>query len=165
MARKRKHRILASITAFLGCDDYLDPFQRMKSFKSSSDITQLVDGYIREWKGDHESEATANKAFKFTDNRGHCALKEQWCGGSKILRESLRRSFDESILLWHLATEFCYFDRVDDTGSDAIWHNRVMSNYMVYLLFVNPEMLITGARPSLFRDEYERLKVIPLDDG
>ncbi|KAF8665235.1 hypothetical protein HU200_054131 [Digitaria exilis] len=36
---------------------------------------------------------------------------------------------------------------------------------MAYLLFVNPEMLITGARPSLFRDEYERLKTMPLDDG
>jgi len=33
---------------------------------------------------------------------------------------------------------------------------------MAYLLFVNPEMLMTGARPSLFRDAYEDLKRILL---
>ncbi|CAD6256668.1 unnamed protein product [Miscanthus lutarioriparius] len=45
-----------------------------------------------------------------------------------------------------------------------------MSNYMVYLLFVNPEMLMTGARRFLFREAYrqlkETLKLMPqLDDG
>lgn len=33
-----------------------------------------------------------------------------------------------------------------------------MSNYMAYLLFVNPEMLMTGARRSLFREAYRQLK-------
>jgi hypothetical protein len=33
-----------------------------------------------------------------------------------------------------------------------------MSNYMVYLLFVNPEMLMTGARRFLFREAYRQLK-------
>ncbi|OEL22843.1 hypothetical protein BAE44_0016138 [Dichanthelium oligosanthes] len=36
-----------------------------------------------------------------------------------------------------------------DTGGDATRHSRVNSNYMVYLLFVRPEMLMPGTRRML----------------
>jgi len=65
--------------------------------------------------------------------------------------------FDDSVLLWHLATEFCYFDHVD-TGHDATRHSRMVSNYMAYLLVVEPEMLITGARRRLFGAAYAELR-------
>ncbi|KAF8694601.1 hypothetical protein HU200_038130 [Digitaria exilis] len=70
---------------------------------------------------------------------------------------SLRRPFDESIIIWHLATEFCYFDHVD-TGGDAPQHSRVISNYMAYLLFVRPWMLMPGTRRGLFRAVYLELR-------
>ncbi|OEL36444.1 hypothetical protein BAE44_0002537 [Dichanthelium oligosanthes] len=71
--------------------------------------------------------------------------------------QSLSMPFDESVLVWHLATEFCYFDHVD-TGGDATRHSRVISNYMVYLLFVRPEMLMPGTRRMLFRALYIELR-------
>ncbi|CAO2149310.1 unnamed protein product [Urochloa humidicola] len=77
--------------------------------------------------------------------------------------------FDKSVLLWHLATEFCFYDRdtsTHPTHTTVVHRCRVTSNYMAYLLFINPEMLMTGARPRLFRDEYKRLiEGMPLDDG
>ncbi|CAN6372498.1 unnamed protein product [Urochloa humidicola] len=186
LASKKKHWILTSIAAFLGCEDCLDPFWCMKPCKSSKDITRAVCDYIGIWDEEHRSEAAAKRAFN--DNRGHWILEKVRCDVEGILQDSLRLPFDQSVLLWHLTTEFCYFDRVDDTGGDEIGdetdsdddhsssgglnsvcdmkkYSRVMSNYMAYLLFVNPEMLMTGARPSLFRDEYERLKGMPLDDA
>ncbi|KAF8665244.1 hypothetical protein HU200_054140 [Digitaria exilis] len=75
----------------------------------------------------------------------------------EAIRSSLRMPFDESVLLWHLATEFCYFEHVG-TGSDATRHSRVISNYMAYLLLVNPEMLMPGARRSLFTAAYSELE-------
>jgi hypothetical protein len=47
---------------------------------------------------------------------------------------------------------------------EAARRSKEISNYMVYLLFVNPEMLVTGARRSLFRAMYKQLKDIPLYD-
>ncbi|KAF8665236.1 hypothetical protein HU200_054132 [Digitaria exilis] len=96
LASKRKHRIVTSITAFLRCEDYLDPLWCMRPCKKTSwVITEHVERYIEEWKGDHESEATTNRAFKFTDSRGHWTLRKQGCDGSKILRKMLLRPFDE----------------------------------------------------------------------
>nr|CAB3491812.1 unnamed protein product [Digitaria exilis] len=273
LASKRKHKTLTSITAFLGCEDYLDPLWCMKPFNWAMFITWLVTRFVETWKPDHGSEG----GRAFNDNRGHWTLKRHGCGGSNILRESLRRPFDESVLVWHLATEFCCFDRMDnipDNDDDALYHlatcyfahldalwsknknkntgsnddagddntgddntggnddgednntggndagsnntgddntggndagnnntgddntggnnadvdntggnstgdddsidndalanvriSCVISNYMAYLLFVNPEMLMTGARPSLFRNAYKRLNGMLLDDG
>ncbi|CAN6372490.1 unnamed protein product [Urochloa humidicola] len=161
LARDRKHWILMMIMGFLGCKEYLDQLWCMKPYKSSEGITKLVQAYIRVWKD--RSRAANSRAFN--DNRGHWILKSEGFGGSKILRGSLRRLFDESVLLWHLATEFCYLECRDDTVGNAIHHSRVISNYMAYLLFTNPEMLMTGARPRLFISAYEDLKdIVPLED-
>ena len=73
LASKRKHRILTSITAFLGCEDYLDPLWSMKPFTWTLFITWLVSRFIEIWKRDHGTEAATNNraaAFKFNDNRG-----------------------------------------------------------------------------------------------
>ncbi|CAO2149307.1 unnamed protein product [Urochloa humidicola] len=161
LARDRKHWIRMMIMGFLGCKEYLDQLWCMKPYKRSRDITRLVQEYIRVWKD--RSRAADSRAFN--DNRGHWILKSEGFGGSKILRGSLRRPFDESVLLWHLATEFCYLERREDTVGDAIHHSRVISNYMAYLLFTNPEMLMTGARPRLFTAAYEELKgIVPLEN-
>jgi hypothetical protein len=40
-----------------------------------------------------------------------------------------------------------------------------MSNYMVHLLFVNPGMLMTGARRSLFKATDTELKDLSRDAG
>lgn len=45
---------------------------------------------------------------------------------------------------------------------EATYRSKEISNYMVYMLFVNPEMLMTGARHSLFRAMYKEIKHIPL---
>ncbi|CAL4992448.1 unnamed protein product [Urochloa decumbens] len=74
---------------------------------------------------------------------------------------SLGRPFDESVLLWHLATDFCFHSMAMDSppaAQEAARRSREMSNYMVYLLFVNPEMLMPGARRSLFRAAYNELE-------
>jgi len=44
----------------------------------------------------------------------------------------------------------------------AARHSKEISNYLMYLMFVDPEMLMTGARHNLFRAMYNKLKRIPL---
>jgi hypothetical protein len=76
---------------------------------------------------------------------------------------SLWRPFDESVVIWHLATDFCVFNHVDD-GSKENRRCREISNYMVYLLLVNPEMLMPGARRQIFWVAYDQVRKIFKDD-
>jgi hypothetical protein len=75
--------------------------------------------------------------------------------------------FDEYVLLWHLATDLCIHQTANDASTsaseDAISSRRsseIISNYMIYLLFICPEMLIPGARQDLLIracDDIERI--------
>ena len=109
---------------------------------------------------------------KFNESRGQHTLEQEECG-TPILESSVQRPFDESVLLWHIATDFC-FHLTEGTSSPtneiARRISTEISNYMAYLLFVNPEMLMAGARRSLFRDAYKELKklveeTVPPSDG
>jgi hypothetical protein len=156
LARNKRHSLFRRLVTLLGCKDNIDQLWCMKPSKSSPNITKLVHDYLTEgWK--HQiNDLTTYRAFN--DNRGHWTLKQEGCGGS--LEWSLRRPFDESVLMWHwhLATDFCFHRRDTDASHEIARQCREISNYMVYLLFVNPEMLMTGARRSSFRAAYREIK-------
>jgi len=65
---------------------------------------------------------------------------------------SLKVPFDRSVLVWHIATELCaYHPRTSAQGqADLARYSRAISNFMIYLLFVQPEMLMPGTRQGLF---------------
>ncbi|XBJ07105.1 hypothetical protein VPH35_012674 [Triticum aestivum] len=135
--------------------DYLDKLWCMESCKSSSSraISKLVHAHVKQgWKRYIKDTATYRA---FNDRRGQGTLLREKCTD---LEWSLRRPFDESVLLWHLATDLCFYH------SDVRRRSREISNYMMYLMFVNPEMLMTGTRRSLFRTTCHGVKHM-LDDG
>ncbi|OEL33698.1 hypothetical protein BAE44_0005283 [Dichanthelium oligosanthes] len=173
LARNKNYQWFWTLASRLGCKDQVDLLWCTEPSEPSLRITKLVyDHVARGWKEyikrmeemvvhdqdidwwDWDVYMTAVGAYRrFNDSRGQRTLKREmgdFDGAMAALRSSLRMPFDESVLLWHLATEFCYFEHVD-TGSDATRHSRVMSNYMAYLLFVKPEMLMPGARRGLFK--------------
>jgi len=50
--------------------------------------------------------------------------------------------FSRSILVWHLATEVCYLDDKDASKENEA--SRCLSEYMMYLLVIRPNMLSKG---------------------
>ncbi|KAJ1275914.1 hypothetical protein BS78_05G172800 [Paspalum vaginatum] len=175
LVRNKEHQRLTRLADRLGCKGLqLDRLWRMELPEPSTIITKLVYDHVlvQGWKEYVKPtdeivfdptdegmfpwmvyEETAVGAYRrFNDSRGQRALarekKGDYGGGMDALWSSLRVPFDESLVLWHLATEFCYFEHAD-TGSDAIHYSRAISNYMAYLLLVNPEMVMPGARSSL----------------
>ncbi|XP_066337692.1 uncharacterized protein [Miscanthus floridulus] len=152
------------------CKDYINQLccMNMKPCKSSRAITGIVLNHVIEngWKKNIEDVPTYHK---FNDSRGQITLETVRCsGGSGVLEleleRSLQRPFDESVILWHLATNFCFYPMVGTSKSGGSREEddpticMVISNYMAYLLFVNPEMLMAGSRRSLFRVAYGELK-------
>jgi hypothetical protein len=185
LSRNRRRRWIRQVAILLGFRDQLDWLWCTAPPQPTRRITELVHDHLAGgWKGygklvedyprfdnsrgtklvhhdggEWKGIASVDKYRRFNDSRGQRTLERAGLGGGgdTAIAESLRMPFDESVLVWHLATELCYFDHVD-TGGDATQHSRVISNYMAYLLFARPWMLIPGARRGLFRAVYVELK-------
>ncbi|GJN24417.1 hypothetical protein PR202_gb12155 [Eleusine coracana subsp. coracana] len=77
-----------------------------------------------------------------------------------LIMDSVRKIkyFDESLLLWHIATDLCLL-RVEErslSGSDIFpmcWISETLSRYMMYLLIAQPEML--SARSGIWLMRYQ----------
>jgi hypothetical protein len=79
----------------------------MKSCSSSFSITKLVLRYVKGGWEHHIRDVPSYK--KVNDNRGQFTIEREGC--YQELGWSLEGAFDESVLLWHLATDFCYYNK------------------------------------------------------
>jgi hypothetical protein len=94
------------------------------------------------------------------DSRGEVALRLRGYQQSKLW--CIERPFDESVILWHLATDLCLHaaDTLPNGAQLARGSCKEMSNYMMHLLFDNPEMLLPGSRKGLFADVCKEIEFI-----
>lgn len=160
MARNRRHRRLRKLTALLLSKNTVDQLWSMESCNTSSIITNLIYDHVRQGWEQYINDTAAY--ISFNNSRGQRTIERE---GHPELLVHLNRPFDETVLLWHLATDFCfYFMDATDEIEEMSRCSRQISNYLVYLLFVNPEMLMTGTRSNLFKTTYGDLKrMIQLD--
>ncbi|WVZ96144.1 hypothetical protein U9M48_041816 [Paspalum notatum var. saurae] len=189
VARNTQHASKMRIVSLFGCKDFLDQRWCMEPCFSSARITLLVLQYLKDGWMTKIQEAASYRMFN--DNRGHSAIE----GNERLLGWSIKGPFDESVLLWHIATDFCFFlspfsDHKCDFAEtpSLVWLGsypadhmpqpkktsskcgeltackavqcRQMSNYMAYLLYVNPEMLLPGTRRNLFTTAHDELREI-----
>uniref|UniRef100_A0A7N2L4D8 DUF4220 domain-containing protein n=1 Tax=Quercus lobata TaxID=97700 RepID=A0A7N2L4D8_QUELO len=66
-------------------------------------------------------------------------------------------AYDESLLLWHIATELCTTNLPDNTGYEELMFRQFsqwLSNYMMYLLYQQPNLMseVSGIAKQRFRD-------------
>ncbi|KAI3419043.1 DUF4220 domain-containing protein [Psidium guajava] len=78
--------------------------------------------------------------------RGEGVLEKYNC---KKLGWSIEVEFDQSIILWHIATELCLYDEGGNKNPDIASNShceaiRVLSNYMLFILMKRPFMLPDG---------------------
>ncbi|CAM0958848.1 unnamed protein product [Alopecurus aequalis] len=122
---------------------------------SSLSITMLVLRHVKGWWKEHITDVASY--WRFNDHRGQWTIQHKGC--NQDLEWSLNMPFDESVLLWHIATDLCFHKK----GGTSVSHAkatgcREISNYMIYLLFVNPEMLLSGTRRDLFMEANAELE-------
>ena len=86
------------------------------------------------------------EAKELCADRGKRTLEEMKCFCT--LRWSIEGEFDACILLWHVATDLCYYSDLNKKSSPTENSNReaskLVSDYMVYLLVKRPFMLPNG---------------------
>ncbi|XBH53524.1 hypothetical protein VPH35_076003 [Triticum aestivum] len=125
----------------------------LKSCSSSFRITKLFIRHVKgRWK---EHILDAASYTRFNDHTGR-NQDQEW---------GLGRPFDESVIIWHITTDLCFYQKFDAAASDENAKGCMeISNYRLYLLFINPEMLLPGTNRNLFKTANTELEEILKDD-
>ncbi|KAK9949556.1 hypothetical protein M0R45_005073 [Rubus argutus] len=68
-------------------------------------------------------------------------------------------TYDRSILLWHIATELCYYD-MSNAGDNHREFSKTLSDYMLYLLVMQPALMssVAGIGQKRFSDTVAEAK-------
>lgn len=150
--RSRRQTRLVRIAARWLCQDWMDQYWSLESCDSSSirALTELIRNSVKTWWTDRVTDS--NSYRKVNDVHGQWTLECEEC--MQTLEWSLENPFDENILIWHVATDFCLHhatDTPDDAQCIRVTRKqcREISNYMMHLLFANPEMLMPGSRKNV----------------
>ncbi|XBI34074.1 hypothetical protein VPH35_119923 [Triticum aestivum] len=159
--RNKRHNKKMCVLSSFNCKDFLDHRWCMKSCSSSLRITELVLGYVKCcWE---EQIVDVASYRRFSDQRGQWTIQHKGCDQDQ--EWGLNRSFDESVLLWHIARDLCFYQKADTSACHVKATGcREISNYMIYILFVKPEMLLPGTRRNLFKNANAELEKILKDD-
>ncbi|RVW91861.1 hypothetical protein CK203_030185 [Vitis vinifera] len=119
------------------------------SSKNSNVVPKYLKKLIFEQLQEKSRHAPGIKEAKeLCARRGDWTLEKMNC--SSRLGWSTGGDFDKSILLWHLATDLCYYtDLAENSNRKA---SKLLSDYMVYLLVKHPVMLPDGIGQIRFQD-------------
>ena len=149
---KDKHTIFNGIQKRLCINKFLEKHQYTTCEKVPVELKKLISDHLKK-KFEHRKE-NSNVA---NDIRTLCS-----CRRAAVLEKyshlgldwSLQVEFDQSILIWHIATDLCYYS--DWRDQDAIMSNGKLSKWQsqctLCLLVMCPFMLPMGLGMIKFRD-------------
>ncbi|KAJ1688447.1 hypothetical protein LUZ63_019837 [Rhynchospora breviuscula] len=136
------------------------------SIKVSCKLKELL---FEELKTKSKSARHTADFKELRDCKGERALQQEEC---YHLRWSIDKEFDESILLWHIATDLCFHTHGGINQNPDTGHGRnnncshsdheislILSNYMLYLLIMKPYMMPAGIGKIRFKDTCAEAKI------
>ncbi|KAL4625322.1 hypothetical protein ACB092_05G016900 [Castanea dentata] len=147
-----KHTVFYGIMKCLHIDKVLEKTWYTTHEEVPMDLKELIFGHLQESiKHPEEESDDATHIRTLCSHRGGEALKK--CNSSE-LDWSVKVEFDQSILIWHVATDICY--QLDQTYPNTFMLlcelSALVSQYMLYLLVICPFMLPMGIGMIRFQD-------------
>ena len=124
-----------------------------------NDLKEFIFEHLSDKSNNAKEQSDANAIYKqLCAGRGDLVLKKEKYNCHSILGWSVEEDFEQSILLWHIATDLLYHtDNQDQNPSldkcpDYRAMCKLVSDYMLYLLVMRPSMLPDGIGHMRFRD-------------
>ncbi|KAL6343359.1 hypothetical protein AAG906_022942 [Vitis piasezkii] len=124
-----------------------------------NDLKEFIFEHLSDKSNSAKEQSDANAIYKqLCAGRGDLVLKKEKYNCHSILGWSVEEDFEQSILLWHIATDLLYHtDNQDQNPSldkcpDYRAMCKLVSDYMLYLLVMRPSMLPDGIGHMRFRD-------------
>ncbi|CAD6256012.1 unnamed protein product [Miscanthus lutarioriparius] len=160
--RRRKPPTLLWLAGYIGYGDYVNRHWYIEHTPASDLIHEVVLAHVNKGLGEY-IHGDPSMYRRFNELRGQWAVDKRLPllhnhkRQRDVLLRSIRRPFDESVLLWHVATEIC-FHHADAAGGSPRKLARVISSYMMYLLSTWPDMLMLGTRQHLFSVALDDIK-------
>lgn len=146
--RKEQSSFFSRNVKLLIAENKLDELRYVSYSNVSTDLKKLIfEEFLEISTNGNKSDLTA-----LCKSRGKRVLEMKKFKCSDLNWSTTEVEFDQSILLWHIATELCYYS---DDVSETIKckeSSKYMSEYMLYLLALCPFMLPMGIGLIRFRD-------------
>ncbi|XVF13737.1 hypothetical protein REPUB_Repub08aG0233500 [Reevesia pubescens] len=154
------HRL---IMGSMGLTDFLDEIIYVSREPFTKELWEFIFEELKT-KADYADDSETAK--RISTARGEWILVDS---DTKLDRSSLMQyvtdvQYDESILLWHIATDLCYYTpgakKVDTESFNYREFSKLLSDYMLYLLIMQPTMMsaVGGIGKIRFRDTCAEVK-------
>ncbi|XP_023733527.1 uncharacterized protein LOC111881365 [Lactuca sativa] len=141
----------------LGLSGFMD---EIKYVKFESFTPKLKDFIFEELKAKSELADDLESAKEISSARGDWVIRVEE-GWGALLKYVIDVDYDQSLILWHIATELCYNKELKEPKKEPMGANndhrniaKVLSDYMLYLLIMQPSMMsaVAGIGQIRFRD-------------
>ncbi|CAH8389063.1 unnamed protein product [Eruca vesicaria subsp. sativa] len=147
--------LVAYVIDRLDVKEFIDDI-RVETYVSSEPLKKSLWSFVFD-QVRHKSKFadTEENTRRICSARGEWTLRENRCS-RRLIHYVENVDYDETLLLWHIATEICYQEG-EEEPDDQQQHrefSKTLSDYMMYLMILQPQLMseVAGLGMLRFKD-------------